>query len=126
MKPGALLLVGAGGAAGALARYLAGLFITARLGFAWPFATFAINITGCFLIGFFLTLAADRIPYHESWRLFFPVGFVGAYTTFSTYEYETVRLVEDGHLWRALSYVLASTIAGFLAVILAIATARRF
>ena len=126
MKPIALLLVGAGGAAGAIARYLVGLLVAARLGTAWPYATFTINITGCFLIGFFLTLAADRIPNHESWRLLFPVGFVGAYTTFSTYEYETVRLVEDGHLLRAASYVLLSTGVGFGAVVLAIVLGRRF
>ncbi len=63
---------------------------------------------------------------HDGWRFLFPIGFVGAYTTFSTYEYETLRLIEGGAWSRALSYVLASTLAGFAAVWLAAWTARRF
>jgi fluoride exporter len=124
LKP--VLLVALGGALGAIARYLLGTAIADRYGTAWPLGTFIINVTGCFAIGFFLTLATERMTIHEGWRFFFPIGFVGAYTTFSTYEYETVRLIQSGAWGRALSYVLASTVLGFFAVVLAMWTARRF
>ncbi|MCU1280202.1 MAG: crcB [bacterium] len=97
-----------------------------RWGTSWPWATFLINISGCFMIGFFLTLTTERFAVHEGWRYLFPIGFVGAYTTFSTYEYETVRLIESGAWLRAGSYVVASTVVGFAAVLLAFWAARRF
>jgi CrcB protein len=120
------LLVAFGGSLGAVARYLIATAVAARTGGEWPLGTFIINMTGCFAIGFFLTLATERLTLNEGWRFFFPIGFVGAYTTFSTYEYETVRLVQSGAWGRALSYVLASTVIGFFAVVLAMWTARRF
>ena len=119
-----IALVALGGALGAVARFLVGNAFTRFA--SWPVGTFVINVTGCFAIGFFLTFMAQRFPSgHEGWRFFFPVGFVGAYTTFSTYEYETLRLVQQGAWGRALSYVLASTIAGYAAVWLAWWLARR-
>jgi fluoride exporter len=120
----ALLLVGGGGFFGAIARHLINVAVARRLGTTWPWATFAINISGCFAIAFFLTLTTERFVVHERWRLLFPVGFVGAYTTFSTYEWEAFRLVEEGAWPRALSYLLASTLAGFGAVWLASKIAR--
>ena len=126
MRPGALLLVGCGGFLGAIARYLVGTLIAGRLGTTWPFGTFVINVTGCFVIGFFLTLTSERIVVHEAWRFLFPIGFVGAYTTFSTYGYETVRLMEAGAWARAFSYVALSTVVGFAAVFLSMWLARRF
>ena len=125
MKPTALLLVGAGGFLGAIARYTLGLVVAKRFGTDWPYGTFIINVTGCFAIGFFVTLTSERFPVAEGWRLLFPVGFVGAYTTFSTYELETAKLMQAGAVGRALLYVLASTVVGFLAVIAAIAIARK-
>ncbi len=120
-----IALVALGGALGAVARFLVGNAFATRFS-AWPLGTFVINVTGCFAIGFFLTYTAQRFPgAHEGWRFFFPVGFVGAYTTFSTYEYETMRLVQQGAWGRALSYVLASTVTGYLAVWLAWLLARR-
>ena len=126
MKPIPILLVGAGGALGAIARYLIGTAVANRWGTSWPYGTFVINISGCFAIAFFLTLASERYLVHEGWRFFFPTGFVGAYTTFSTFEYETMRLVEDGAWKRALSYVVLSVVVGFFAVLGATWTARRF
>jgi len=120
------MLVGVGGFLGAIARYLVGVAVTARLGSGWPLGTFLINVTGCFLIAFFLTLTTERVTIHEGWRYFFPIGFVGAYTTFSTYEYETVRLVQSGAWAKALSYVLLSTVAGYAAVVLGFVAARRW
>ena len=123
---GQALLVGAGGFFGAIARWVVGTLIAARLGNTWPWGTFVINMTGCLMIGFFVTLTTERIVVHEGWRYLFPIGFVGAYTTFSTFEFETARLVELGEWGRALSYVLASTLVGFGAVVAAMWVARRF
>ncbi len=126
MKLGPLLLVGLGGCLGSIARYAVGMAVARRLGTSWPWGTLLINVTGCFAIGFFLTLTTEKVTVDEGWRLLFPIGFVGAYTTFSTYGYESVRLLEGGAWWRALSYVAASTVVGFGAVALAMWVARRF
>src|SRR5437764_869824 len=96
MKLSALMLVGLGGFLGAIARFVVGTVVANRWGASWPFGTFIINISGCFLIAFFVTLTSERITIHEGWRYLFPIGFVGAYTTFSTYEFETMRLIETG------------------------------
>jgi CrcB protein len=126
MKLSALMLVGLGGSLGAIARFGVGTVVANRWGTSWPFGTFIINITGCFMIAFFVTLTSERVTLHEGWRYLFPVGFVGAYTTFSTYEFETMRLIESGAWLRAVSYVLASTFVGLAAVFCAAWMARRF
>jgi fluoride exporter len=125
MKPLALFLVGIGGFLGAISRYLLGLVVAHAVGTNWPYGTFVINVTGCFAVSFYLTLATERLSLREGWRLFFPVGFVGAYTTFSTYEYETLKLIERGAWGSALAYVALSTLVGFAAVVAAASLARR-
>lgn len=125
MKPMAILLVALGGALGAVARFVVGNVVAKRFGTSWPWGTFLINVTGCFAIGFFLTLASERVVVDDRWRYLFPIGFVGAYTTFSTYEYDTFRLVEEGAWARALSYVVLSTLVGFASVWSAVWMARR-
>jgi CrcB protein len=120
-----VLLVAVGGALGAIARYVISTLFLSKLGDRWPWGTFVINITGCFMIGFFLTLTTERVQINEGWRYLFPIGFVGAYTTFSTFEYETVRLVTSGAWGRALSYVLLSNFVGYGAVLLALWSARK-
>ncbi len=124
-RASAILLVGLGGSLGAIARYLVGELIGARLGTGWPWGTFFINVTGCFLIAFFLSFATGRAGLAEGWRYLFPIGFVGAYTTFSTYAWETVRLGQTGAWARAAVYVLASTALGWAAVLVGIVAARR-
>jgi CrcB protein len=126
VKLSALLLVGLGGFFGAIARFVVGTVIAGRWGTSWPFGTFVINISGCFMIAFFVTLTSERVTVNESWRYLFPIGFVGAYTTFSTYEFETMRLIEGGAWLRAASYVLLSTVVGLAAVFCAAWVARRF
>jgi CrcB protein len=110
------LLVGLGGFLGSLSRWGLGLYLAHKLGKNFPWATFTINVTGCFVIALFLTVGAIRSS--EDIRLLIPVGFVGAYTTFSTYAWETLRLTEEGAWGRAILYVVGSNVVGFLAVFL--------
>jgi CrcB protein len=119
------LIVGMGGFCGAIARYAVGVWCDAFWRRDFPLATFLVNVSGCFILGFFLTLAAERLPFDPRWRLFVATGFVGAYTTFSTFEYETQRLTTTGALGWAVVNVLTSVIAGYLAVKLGVALARR-
>ena len=118
------LSVAAGGSIGAVARYAVSLLVARFWTHEFPLATLVINVTGCFILGFFSTLAAGRIGIDPSWRLFVSTGFVGAYTTFSTFEYETSRLTEAGAMLWATVNVLVSVVAGFLAVRIGVMLAR--
>jgi fluoride exporter len=110
------LLVGAGGFAGAVARYAIGVWIGSLWRKPFPLGTFVINVSGCFLLGAFLAFAAERAAIDETWRLLIATGFLGAYTTFSTFEYETFALARGGGLgWAALN-VAASVVVGYLAI----------
>jgi CrcB protein len=119
------LLVALGGAFGALARYgIATLFVR-RFGTGWPYGTLFINVTGCFVIALFLTLATERMPaLSGAWRYFFPIGFVGAYTTYSTYEFELFSLWSMDRALAAFGYFAASNVLGFGAVVLGAWLAR--
>jgi len=110
------LLIGSGGFAGAMARYWMGTFVTQRMGLRFPFGTFLVNISGCFLIGFFMYLLAERGVLDAHWLYIIVVGFIGAYTTFSTFEYETMRALQDGQFGVGLLYVASSVLAGFIMV----------
>jgi CrcB protein len=121
------LAVAAGSALGGMLRYFLGsAAILARTAAPFPVATFVINITGSFVVGFFLTLATERLQLSAHLRLAVAVGFVGAYTTFSTFEYETLRLAEERRFGLALLNVLLSVVAGFVAVWGGAMLARRF
>ena len=119
------LAVAAGGALGSCLRYFIGSSTLGRTFAPFPTATFVINITGSFIIGFFLTLAAERVSISPHLRLAVAVGFVGAYTTFSTFEYETARLIEEKHLLYALLNVSLSVVIGFVSVWGGIVAARK-
>ena len=106
------LLVGLGGALGAWARWAVSGAITARWGGGFPLGTFLVNATGCFLLGFFLTLVAARSGEGADARALVATGFLGAYTTFSTFSFETVTLLRDGAGPTALGYVAASLVFG--------------
>jgi CrcB protein len=121
-----LIVVALGGATGAVVRYWLGGWINSRLPLQFPLGTFVINVTGSFIIGFFLTLISERIALHTNWRLLAAVGFVGAYTTFSTFEYETLKLIEEGDILSAALNVALSVVLGFIAVWLGVTAARRF
>ena len=119
------LLVAAGGGAGALARYVASAAIMSRFGGRFPLGTFLINVTGSFLIGFLMTLLTVRLDIDPRWRLFLVVGFLGGYTTFSSFEWETFTAMREGALWAAMLNVAASVMLGYVAVWLGWMLARR-
>ena len=112
-----------GGALGVNARYFLAVGIDRLVGNRFPWATFAINVTGAFALGLLSTLMAKYGPHHAA-RLFALVGFLGGYTTFSTFALESHKLVETGAVGRSLGYMLGSVAAGFAAVAFGIALGR--
>lgn len=119
------LMVALGGAAGAVARYAVTLGVATFWKRDFPLGTFLVNISGCFVLGFFLTMAAESTSIGPSLRLLVATGFVGAYTTFSTFEWETQRLTSAGALGWGVLNVVSSVVAGYLAVALGVALCRR-
>ena len=119
------LLVLFGGGVGALGRYIAGTAIAERVGTRFPSAgTMVINVTGSFLIGFLMAILTRRLA-HPNWRLLLVVGFLGGYTTFSSFEYETLQAVESGAMWMGLLNVVGSVVLGYLAVWIGSAIGRQ-
>lgn len=110
------LLIAFGGALGSIARYWVGSTIAGRMGTKFPYGTFLINMTACVLIGFSLTLLARRADMNPAWRFLIPVGFIGAYSTFSTYEWETLSTVRSGAFLLAALYAVSSLVLGLAAV----------
>ncbi|MGB2590085.1 MAG: fluoride efflux transporter CrcB [Candidatus Acidiferrum sp.] len=121
---GKYLMVGIGGFLGSIARFWLGGYIDTKMGSRFPYGTLVINLTGSFLIGFIVTLLAERAHWSPNLRYLIPIGFIGAYTTFSTFEYETLRVVQDGELMLAFLNVAISVIVGFLAVWLGVVAGR--
>ena len=119
-------MIGIGGFIGAIARFWLGGYISNKLGTRFPYGTFVINCTGSFLIGFILTLIAERTHWSPNWRYLIPVGFIGAYTTFSTFEYETFRSMQDGEFLIASLNVGLSVIVGFISIWLGVITGKSF
>jgi CrcB protein len=118
------LAVAAGGALGAMARYYLNGSALSRVALPFPTPTFIINVTGSFIIGFFLTLVTERISVSPHLRLAVVVGFVGAYTTFSTFEYETAILLQERAYVTVFLYVVLSFVIGLAAVLGGISVAR--
>ena len=121
-----ILSVAIGGSLGAVARYLINISPAAGLFEKFPFPTFLINISGSFLIGFLMILLADKIEVSDNFRMAVIVGFLGAFTTFSTLEKEVFGLVRERHFTTALVYLLLSFIVGFIGVIAGVESAKRF
>ena len=109
------LLIAAGGALGSIARYWVGSMIGSRMGTRFPYGTFVINLTACIIIGFSLTYLGKRVELSPAWRFLIPIGFVGAYSTFSTYEWETLSNLRAGAFALAALYAVGSLILGLAA-----------
>ena len=116
------LVVGAAGFVGAIARYLVSL-LAGRINLNFPLGTFVINVWGCLFLGWFLGFSGSR-NVSEFTKLALGVGFVGAYTTFSTFCYESNSLLSDGSEIKALVNLIGSVVVGLIAVRLGIALAR--
>lgn len=115
------LWVGLGGFLGANARYLVANLARRIVGVGFPWGTLAINVSGSFVLGLLMTAVGERTLVHsDELRLSLAVGFLGAYTTFSTFEYECHALFEDGQWGLALLNVVGSVVIGFLGVRLGI------
>jgi fluoride exporter len=105
-----------GGSLGSIARYWVGSTIAGRLGTKFPYGTFVINVSACIIIGFALTFLGKRADLNPAWRFLIPVGFVGAYSTFSTYEWETLSTLRTGAFALAAFYAFISFFLGLAAV----------
>ena len=112
------LVIGLGGFLGANARYLVAGWAGRMLGLSFPYGTLIINVSGSFLLGLFMGLFQHHPFDFLQQRLFFAVGFLGAYTTFSTFTHETLRLALDGQLLLVFAYIFGSILLGMVAVLL--------
>lgn len=121
-----VLYIAAGGVIGTLARYYLEGWIQQRTGPTFPFGTLAINLAGSLLIGFILRLATGATVISPEWRAALTVGFCGAFTTMSTFSYESVRLLGDGEYWYAGLYIGGTVVGCMLAVTAGTLVANRF
>lgn len=110
------LMVGIGGCLGSILRFWLGSYIVSKMGTRFPYGTFVVNITGSFLVGLIFAWLTVRTSWSPNWRYLIPIGFIGGYTTFSSFEYETLRTIQDGQIGLGLLYVAASVVVGFVAV----------
>lgn len=124
MRASDVLLVAAGGAFGAAARYVVGGWLADRFGPAFPWHTFVINVSGAFLLGVLMALSVERGIVPQSWRIALGTGVLGGYTTFSTLSYESIALAAGGSHALALANMFGSGAAGLLAAWLGLVVGR--
>ncbi len=119
------IAIGLGAIAGALSRYYLSLWINRWLGVNFPYGTLIVNLSGCIGMGCFWALVSERIVnLAPEVQMLIAVGFLGSYTTFSTYELDTVNLFRNNQIFKAALYWLGSAVGGFLSLWLGIAIAR--
>jgi len=112
-----ILLIAVFGAAGTLARYGLQGMVQIRIGSTFPYGTLVVNLTGCFLLGLIGQFTLNRIIVPPEWRMAIAIGFFGGYTTFSSFGWETAKMLEAGEWLWATTYVAASVVLGlFLSV----------
>lgn len=119
-------MIALGGALGSLARYQIAAVIQSRVPAGFPYGTFVVNVSGCFIMGLATALLTERLVVHPNWRFLVPIGFVGAYTTFSTFELETFRAASEGAWLVAGANVTASVVVGYVALWAGFLVARLF
>jgi CrcB protein len=110
------LLIAIGGALGSVARFWVGSTIAGRAGIKFPYGTLVVNLTACLIIGFTLTYMGKRADLDPAWRFLVPIGFIGAYSTFSTFEWETLSTLRSGAFMLAALYAGGSLVLGLIAV----------
>jgi fluoride exporter len=121
-----LILIGVFGAVGTLARYGLQGVVQVRTGGTLPYGTLLINLSGCFLLGLIGQLTLNRLVISPDWRVAIAVGFFGGYTTFSSFGWETAKMLEEGEWLPATTYVAASVLIGLLLSVAGIRLANRF
>ena len=119
-----LLVVALGGGLGASTRYLVANYAAQKFGVTFPYGTLIVNVTGCFIIGLFMTLTTEKFIVSPYLRLLVSVGFLGGLTTFSSYSYETFKLLEEASYLLAFYNITTNLAFGFFATYLGITTAR--
>jgi CrcB protein len=119
-----IVLVLVGGGLGAVLRYLIDGWAGQRLGIAFPYGTFLINVSGSFLLGVLSVFTLERLVLSAETRIFLGVGLLGAFTTFSTWQYESYRLIEAGSFALAFANLFGSVVAGFFALVLGLVLGR--
>jgi fluoride exporter len=117
-------LVAVFGAAGAVSRYALDGWITDLTHGQFPWGTFVVNIAGAFALGLVVALSTERLLPHPSWRTAIGIGYLGSFTTFSTYTYESVKLAEDGAVGLALLNSVGMLALGLLAAFCGLALGR--
>ena len=110
------LLIALGGSLGSIARFWVGSNVAGRMGTRFPYGTFIVNLTACLIIGFSLEYLGKHVELTPSWRYLIPTGFIGAYSTFSTFEWETYSTLHSGGFLIASLYVVLSVVLGLFGV----------
>lgn len=121
-----IILVAVGGAIGATTRYLTSNWAAVRFGTSFPMGTLLVNVVGCFIIGLFMVLTTERLSVSPYWRLFIVVGFLGGLTTFSSFSYETLSLLQKADIMQAFYNVGLNVLVGFLATWMGMGVAKLF
>lgn len=110
------LLIAVGGGLGSIARYWVGSAVSGRTGIRFPYGTLVVNIAACVIIGFTMTFLGRRTGLSPAWRYLIPIGFIGGFSTFSTYEWETLSTLRTGAFLLAGVYAASSFFLGLAGV----------